>query len=96
MSAYSGNHTILRDKILIKGEEIANPSWEFLVDNGLHATSYEEFKKIKSISDLNTISKEVRKHQQQIIKEKFSLEIRGNQLIESCKKILSEKKELTC
>ena len=87
MAAYSGRHTVLRDRILVKGEMIPNPSWEFFKDNNLAITSYEDVKNAVSIAALGQVSDDVRLRHQSIIKEKFGLEVKAKEIARACEKL---------
>ena len=82
---------VLEIKQQIKGEQKQNPGWTFLTDNGLNPFPYEEFSKYKSLSDIPSPDESVKKSQKKIILEKFGLERRAEELLESCRMIVQEK-----
>lgn len=88
-SIYCGNSTFLRKEIKIKGVRQSNPTWEFLESNGLKARSYQSFQEANSISELVIMKTEEVTSAQKIILEKFGLGIRAEELMNSCKDIIS-------
>ncbi len=89
-SLYAGNRTIIRKNITVKDEERENPSWTFLTDYGFELQDYELLKSVTALSELPSISAQQIEKQQNVIREKFGIEARSNQLIESSRQILEK------
>lgn len=90
-SLYSGNNTFLREQIHVDGNDIVNPGWKFLKEHQFQINRFDELKKVKSISDIQPVSRKQQAIHQSIIREKFGLEKRSKELVESCSAIIERK-----
>lgn len=87
ISFNSGNHAVLREKIKVDGKEIINPTWDFLTGRGFKPVKLTDFSKTASIREFGEIPEKINREHQNIIKNKFTLELRARELQESVQKM---------
>ncbi len=89
-SIYGGNHTIIKETILVNDEERENPSWPMLQEHGFQVQDLSVLEKVQALHEITAVSVEQRIHQQNVIRSSFGLEKRAGQLVDSCNQILEK------
>jgi hypothetical protein len=90
-SLYSGNATFVKDEIIVDGKKKTNPTWDFLHQNKLSASKLDDLFLADSIEDLLRVDEELIAHHQNMINSHFGLEVRAQQLVQSCDQILEKR-----
>jgi FkbM family methyltransferase len=93
MGVYCGTTVFVKKFIKVHGNEMLNPTWEFLIKNGLSVEAFEELSSNNTIAEISRKNGTQILNDQKIIRTNFGVEARSAHLIDSTENILTKRKK---